>query len=185
MAGWSATLKQPSPRRPQSTPRKTVTGERRNGKGVCWLFALGRSPIRVVLCGLGGLCVEFCASTYINRRLWITFWSQFGGVFWGGFWEPTGLGAGVRGDFSTDARPMVRWASANLVPFSTFFAFLDRFLPVFGPYFALFPSMPCAYLYVHNFPRTRVSGEGKTAQPSTQRTQRTQRGDWGTASLSA
>ena len=53
---------------------------------------------------------------------------------------------------------MVRWASANLVLFSTFFAFFDRFLPVFVPFFALFPSMSCAYLYVHNFPRTHVSG---------------------------
>jgi len=45
--------------------------------------------------------------------------------------------------------------------FSTFFTFLGRFLPVFVPYFALFPSMPCAYLYVHNFLRTRVSRIGR------------------------
>ena len=32
-----------------------------------------------------------------------------------------------------------------------------RFLPVFGPHFALFPSMSCAYLYVHNFLPTNVS----------------------------
>jgi hypothetical protein len=38
---------------------------------------------------------------------------------------------------------------------------LVRFLPVFVPFFALFPSMPCAYLYVHNFPRTRVSRFGR------------------------
>jgi len=76
----------------------------------------------------------------------------------GGFLEPIGPGASVRGDFSADGVLLVRWASANLVPFSTFFTFFDRFLPVFRPYFALFPSMSCAYLYVHNFPRTRVSG---------------------------
>jgi hypothetical protein len=28
---------------------------------------------------------------------------------------------------------------------------LVRFLPVFGPFFALFPSMSCAYLYVNNY----------------------------------
>jgi hypothetical protein len=37
------------------------------------------------------------------------------------------------------------------VLFSTFFAFFDRFLPVFVPFFALFPSMSCTYLYVNNF----------------------------------
>ena len=36
-----------------------------------------------------------------------------------------------------------------------------RFLPVFVPYFALFPSMSCAYLYVHNFRRTHVSRFGR------------------------
>ena len=97
------------------------------------------------------------ASTYVNRRLWITFCRRFWGVFLGGFWEATGPGAGVRGDFSADGVLLVRWASADLGPFSTFFAFLERFLPVFRPYFALFPSMSCAYLYVHNFPRTRVT----------------------------
>jgi len=108
------------------------------------------------------------ASTYSNRRLWITFWRRFWGGFLGDFLGPTGLGAGVRpataravpvpgGDFSADGGLLVRWASADLGPFSTFFAFLDRFLPVFGHYFALFPSMPCAYLYVHNFRRTRVT----------------------------
>ena len=46
---------------------------------------------------------------------------------------------------------LVRWASANFDFFRGFFAFLVRFLPVFVPFFALFPSMPCAYLYVNNF----------------------------------
>jgi len=90
-------------------------------------------------------------STYGRRRLWITFWREFSGVFWGDFWEATGPGASVRGDFSADGAPMARWASANFDFFRGFFAFLVRFLPVFGPYFALFPSMSYAYLYVHNF----------------------------------
>jgi hypothetical protein len=38
---------------------------------------------------------------------------------------------------------------------------LGRFLPVFVPNFALFPSMPCAYLYVHNFLSTNVSVDGQ------------------------
>jgi len=97
------------------------------------------------------------AYTYGDRRLWITFWRKFWGVFWGDFLQATGPGAGVRGDFSADGVPLVRWASADLGPFSHFFAFLVRFLPVFGPHFALFPSMSCAYLYVHNFRRTRAS----------------------------
>ena len=48
--------------------------------------------------------------------------------------------------------------------FRAFFDFLhvfDRFLPVFGPYFALFPSMSCAYLYVHNFLPANVSVDGQ------------------------
>jgi hypothetical protein len=120
------------------------------------------------LCGLRDLpgratapavarCGEFCAATYGNRRLWITFWREFWEWILGDFGEPTGLGASVRGVFSPKDPRMLRWASADLVPFSTFFAFLARFLPVFRPYFALFPSMPCAYLYVHNFRRTHVS----------------------------
>jgi hypothetical protein len=61
------------------------------------------------------------------------------------------------GVFSLKHPRMLRWASADLVPFSTFFTFLDRFLPVFVPYFALFPSMPCAYLYVNNFFSARLA----------------------------
>jgi len=79
----------------------------------------------------------------------------------GGFLEPIGPGTGVRGLFSADGVLLVRWASADLGLFSTFFAFLARFLPVFVPFFALFPSMSCAYLYVHNFRRTRVSRFGR------------------------
>jgi len=75
----------------------------------------------------------------------------------GGFLEPTGLGGGVRGVFSADGVLLVRWASADFDFFRGFFAFLVRFLPVFRPYFTLFPSMSCAYLYVHNFPRTHVT----------------------------
>ena len=75
----------------------------------------------------------------------------------GDFLEPTGPGAGVRGLFSAEGVLLVRWASANFDFFRGFFLFLVRFLPVFRPYFALFPSMPCAYLYVHNFRRTHVS----------------------------
>ena len=100
-----------------------------------------------------------------RRRLWITFWSQFSGVFLGGFLKPTGLGASVRGDFSPKDPRMVRWASADLGPFSTFFAFFDRFLPVFGAYFALFPSMPCAYLYVSNFFSARLAWKLRSLQP--------------------
>jgi len=90
-------------------------------------------------------------ATYGNRRLWITFWRRFWGVFWGGFLRATGPCGGVRGVFSADGVPLVRWASANFDFFGGFFTFLGRFLPVLGPYFALFPSMPCAYLYVNNF----------------------------------
>ena len=72
-------------------------------------------------------------------------------MFLGDFLEPTGPGAGVRGDFAADGVPLVRWASANFDFFRGFFTFFDRFLPVFRPFFALFPSMPCAYLYVNNF----------------------------------
>ena len=69
----------------------------------------------------------------------------------GDFWEATGLGASARADFSAKGVLLVRWASGNFDFFRGFFLFLDRFLPVFVPYFALFPSMPCAYLYVNNF----------------------------------
>jgi hypothetical protein len=113
-------------------------------------------------------------STYVRRRMWITFWSQFGGVFLGDFWEPTGPGAGVRWVFSADGVLLVRWASADLVPFSTFFAFLGRFLPVFVPYFALFSSMSCAYLYVNNFFSAPLAWNVRGGSP--QRSQSTQRG---------
>ena len=72
-------------------------------------------------------------------------------VFLGDFLQATGPGAGVQGVFSADGVPLVRWASANFDFFRGFFTFLDRFLPVFVPYFALFPSMSCAYLYVNNY----------------------------------
>ena len=158
------------------------------------MFAACRSPIRVVLCGLGDLCVEFAASTYGRRRLWITFWREFWGVFWCGFWGPIGPGASVRGVFSAEGVLLVRWASANFDFFRGFFTFLARFLPVFVPNFALFPSMSCAYLYVNNYfsvslawelhslhrrgrrarrERRRLGkGGGETAQPSPQRSQR-------------
>ena len=85
----------------------------------------------------------------------------------GRFLEPIGPGAGVGVDFSADGVLLVRWASANFDFFGCFFAFLVRFLPVFVPYFALFPSMSCAYLYVYNFPRTRVTlpAQGGQASP--------------------
>jgi len=70
---------------------------------------------------------------------------------------------------------LVRWASADLGPFSTFFTFLDRFLPVFGPYFALFPSMSCAYLYVNNFFPASLAWE----LHSLQRRERRERREWG------
>ena len=100
-------------------------------------------------------------ATFARQRLWITFLGEFSGVFSGDFWEATGPGASARADFSADGVLLVRWASANFDFFRGFFTFLARFLPVFGPYFALFPSMSCAYLYVHNFPRTRVSRIGR------------------------
>ena len=93
----------------------------------------------------------------------------------GDFLRATGLGGGVRWDFSPKHPRMSRWASADLGSFSTFFAFLDRFLPVFGPYFALFSSMSCAYLYVHNFPRTRVSRFGRKNLASDKETAETAR----------
>jgi len=105
----------------------------------------------------GITCPNHRGSTYARRRLWITFWREFSWVFWGGFLEPIGPGASVQGFFSADGVLLVRWASANFDFFRGFFTFLVRFLPVFVPNFALFPSMPCAYLYVHNFPRTHVT----------------------------
>ena len=69
----------------------------------------------------------------------------------GDFLEPTGPGAGVRGDFSADGVLLARWASGFLPFFAPFLHVFDRFLPVFGPHFALFSSMSCAYLYVNNF----------------------------------
>ena len=83
--------------------------------------------------------------------MWITFLRRFWGVFLGGFWEPIGPGAGVRADFSAEGVLLVRWAGANFDFFRGFFPFLVRFLPVFRPYFALFSSMSCAYLYVNNY----------------------------------
>jgi hypothetical protein len=128
-----------------------------------------------------------------GRRLWITFWRRFWGAFSGDFGESTGPGASAGGDFSADGVLLVRWASANFDFFRGFFTFLGRFLPVFRPFFALFPSMSWAYLYVNNFfpvslawglrslhrrdrrarrGRQRLGkGDGetaKTAQPSTQ-----------------
>jgi len=76
-----------------------------------------------------------------GRRLWITFLRRFSGVFLGGFLEALGPGASAGGVFSADGVLLVRWASANFDFFRGFFAFLVRFLPVFVPYFALFPSM--------------------------------------------
>jgi hypothetical protein len=126
---------------------------------------------------------------------------RFSGVFLGAFLEATGPGASVRGVFSAEGVPLVRWASGNFDFFRGFFTLLDRFLPVFVPFFALFSSMPCAYLYVNNFfpvslawelhslhrrgaenaenggnggtenPETG-KGTAKTAQPSPQRSQR-------------
>jgi len=46
---------------------------------------------------------------------------------------------------------------AEFSSFGAIWRVFDRFLRFLGPYFALFPSMSCAYLYVHNFRRTRVS----------------------------
>ena len=99
--------------------------------------------------------------TYKRPRLWITFLRRFWGVFLGDFWEASGPGARVRGDFSADGVLLARWASGFLPFFAPFLRVLGRFLPVFRPNFALFPSMPCTYLYVHNFRRTRVSRFGR------------------------
>jgi len=90
-------------------------------------------------------------AAFARQRLWITFLGEFSGVFSGDFWEATGPGASARADFSADGVLLVRWASGNFDFFRGFFLFLVRFLPVFVPYFALFPSMPCAYLYVNNY----------------------------------
>ena len=90
-------------------------------------------------------------STCARPRLWITFWRRFWGVFFCDFLEATGPGASARADFSADGVLLVRWASANFDFFRGFFTFFDRFLPVFVPFFALFPSMSWAYLYVNNF----------------------------------
>ena len=100
-----------------------------------------------------------------NWRLWITFWRRFWRVFLGGFLEATGPGASVRGDFSADGVLLVRWASANFDFFRGFFTFLGRFLPVFGPFFALFPSMSCAYLYVNNYFSASLAWKLHSLQP--------------------
>jgi len=91
----------------------------------------------------------------------------------GAFLEATGPGASVRGLFSAEGVLLVRWASANFDFFRGFFTFLVRFLPVFGPYFALFPSMPCAYLYVNNFFPVSLAWNVRGGSP--QRAQSTQR----------
>ena len=83
----------------------------------------------------------------------------------GDFWEATGLGAIVRGVFSADGVLLVRWASANFDFFRGFFTFLVRFLPVFMPFFALFPSMPCAYLYVNNYFSVTLAWDLRSLQP--------------------
>ena len=79
----------------------------------------------------------------------------------GSFLEPIGPGASAGGDFSADGVLLVRRASGNFDFFRGFFTFLVRFLPVFVPNFALFPSMSCTCLYVHNFRRTHVSRFGR------------------------
>ena len=117
-------------------------------------MAVCRSPTRVVLRGLCELCGEFCAATYINRRLWITFWRRFWGVFLGDFWEPIGPGARVRGLFSADGVPWVRWASANLHFFAVFCGFLAGFCRLFVAIWCF--SHPChlhTFMLITFFPR--------------------------------
>ena len=71
------------------------------------------------------------ASTYGNRRLWITFWREFWGGCLGDFWKPTGLGAGVRGVF-------VRKPSETCPGTYVFLALFSAFLPPFCPLFTCF-----------------------------------------------
>ena len=95
-------------------------------------------------------------ATYGNRRLWITFWRRFWGWILGDFWEVTGPGGSARAVFSPKS-PECQDGQARICTFLQFFA---GFWPVLGAFygdFGLLASMSCAYLYVHNFPRTRVS----------------------------
>ena len=69
----------------------------------------------------------------------------------GGFSEPTGPGAGARGDFSADGVLLVRWASADFATFCRFLQVFDRLLGAFCGHRGLFASMSCACLYVNNF----------------------------------
>jgi len=144
-------------------------------------------------------------ATYGNRRLWITFWSQFGGVFLGDFWKATGPGAGIR---ECDGRGgNVKMGKREFALFCSFFAGIDRFLPAFAGRISTQrsqrapvssarrdlaeggPPRPPGLAACRARGRTqRNTGMGgtrrrrgyggqaaKTAQPSTQRSRRTQR----------
>jgi len=115
------------------------------------------------------------AYTYERRRLWISFWREFWGVFLGGFWEATGPGASARADFSAEGVLLVRWASAD---FATFCSFLSRFWPVlraFCGHSGLFASMSCAYLYVNNFFSASLAWELHSLQRRDRRGRRERR----------
>jgi len=89
---------------------------------------------------------------------------------------------------------MIRWVRPNWALFSTFFAFLVGigpelvlFDPLFGPYACrcddasagAFPPFPSALLHASvgpRLPKWQWKAGDETAQPSTQRTLRTQRG---------
>ena len=64
----------------------------------------------------------------------------------GGFLEPVGPGAGVRGFFSAEGVPWVRWASANLQLFAVFCGFFAGFCRLFVAIWCF--SHPC---HVHTF----------------------------------
>ena len=113
---------------------------RRLVAAVCCYPSLG------LLCGLRGLCVEFRASTYINRRLWITFWRRFLGRFLGDFGEVTGLGGGAKAVFSLQV------SCAGEKPVSDF-----GFFRVFGGFWCGFCRFLCPFshsfhpCHVHTF----------------------------------
>ena len=87
-------------------------------------------------------------------RLWITFWRRFWGAFSGGFWEATGPGGGVRGDFSADGVLLVRWAGGFLPFLASFCSFLTRFDRFLGPISHFFhPCHVHTFMLVTFFPR--------------------------------
>jgi len=85
-------------------------------------------------------------------------------MIFGRFWGTHRPWRWRQGGFFTIGLARGRKTCLGFCVFSGFWRVLGRFLRLLGAYFALFPSMSYACLYVYNFPRTRVSrfGRGKS-----------------------